>query len=65
MDFVEKNFHFHILCVYPLGMIILVSNLAGTFDDSFITDSNGQLASKIKFSFYGLILFVSEKETTL
>jgi hypothetical protein len=24
----------------PLGMIIMDSNLAGTFDDSFITDSN-------------------------
>jgi hypothetical protein len=26
--------------ITPLGMIIMGSNLAGTFDDSFITDSN-------------------------
>jgi hypothetical protein len=30
-----------------------------------VAKGNGQLASKKKFSFFGLILFVSEKETTL
>jgi hypothetical protein len=45
--------------------IFIDKNPLGHYRLRMVAWMNGQLASKKKFSFFGLILFVSEKETTL